>query len=351
MASYIKNTLNIGKDSPDDVVETMSIEVDAVGTNLTSHGPWTFSPLLDPSVISSIDHGGLTGLGDDDHTQYVLADGTRQITGDQDIVGSLDVDNININGNTISSTDTNGNISLDPNGTGAVLAEANSFSVLKPGTGYRVAMNATADGYVTIRDDAAASKVVLRSNGNSYLDGGNVGIGPDTSPDYKLDVQGTLHADGAITGDSTLAVAGNTTLGNSSTDVISDQGIRQHYYDAANYTREYVFSGTCTSTPATHDITYPYTSGAVGGTLVLTTTSVDDTTVDVSSAESAVYKIILPAESVTNVGSLWESDAAGIQEVVVSGTTNGFHIEVDNDSAGGATINYTMHAKVIWAKQ
>lgn len=35
-------------------------------------------------------------------------------------LGSLQVDNINVNGNVISSTDTNGNIDLDPNGTGFV---------------------------------------------------------------------------------------------------------------------------------------------------------------------------------------------------------------------------------------
>ncbi len=33
----------------------------------------------------NIDHGKLTGLGDDDHTQYILADGTRAFTGDQSI--------------------------------------------------------------------------------------------------------------------------------------------------------------------------------------------------------------------------------------------------------------------------
>lgn len=33
------------------------------------------------------DHGGLTGLGDDDHTQYVLANGTRPITGMQELLG------------------------------------------------------------------------------------------------------------------------------------------------------------------------------------------------------------------------------------------------------------------------
>ena len=37
----------------------------------------------------SIDHGSIGGLGDDDHTQYVLADGTRDITGDQSVDGTL----------------------------------------------------------------------------------------------------------------------------------------------------------------------------------------------------------------------------------------------------------------------
>jgi hypothetical protein len=33
----------------------------------------------------AIDHGGLIGLADDDHTQYLLADGSRALTGDWDI--------------------------------------------------------------------------------------------------------------------------------------------------------------------------------------------------------------------------------------------------------------------------
>jgi hypothetical protein len=40
---------------------------------------------IDNSMIdaSVIDHGQLTGLGDDDHTQYILVDGTRAFTSDQ----------------------------------------------------------------------------------------------------------------------------------------------------------------------------------------------------------------------------------------------------------------------------
>jgi hypothetical protein len=40
---------------------------------------------IDPSMLDfgDIDHGSLAGLGDDDHTQYILVDGTRAFTGDQ----------------------------------------------------------------------------------------------------------------------------------------------------------------------------------------------------------------------------------------------------------------------------
>jgi hypothetical protein len=49
-------------------------------------------------------------------------------TGTVIINTDLDVDNININGNTISSTDTNGNINLSPNGTGEVVIDAINIS-------------------------------------------------------------------------------------------------------------------------------------------------------------------------------------------------------------------------------
>jgi hypothetical protein len=51
--------------------------------------------LLDSSFIneSAIDHGNLSGLLDDDHTQYILVDGTRAFTGDVD-AGSNNVINV-----------------------------------------------------------------------------------------------------------------------------------------------------------------------------------------------------------------------------------------------------------------
>ena len=51
--------------------------------------------LIDSSMINfgAIDHGGLSGLGDDDHTQYLLVSGTRAMTGTLDM-GTFKVTNM-----------------------------------------------------------------------------------------------------------------------------------------------------------------------------------------------------------------------------------------------------------------
>jgi hypothetical protein len=42
---------------------------------------------LATDIVGSIDHGSIVGLADDDHTQYLLADGTRALTADWDAGG------------------------------------------------------------------------------------------------------------------------------------------------------------------------------------------------------------------------------------------------------------------------
>jgi len=39
------------------------------------------------------DHGNLAGLGDDDHTQYLLADGSRELNGNLNVTGNITLDN------------------------------------------------------------------------------------------------------------------------------------------------------------------------------------------------------------------------------------------------------------------
>lgn len=59
-------------------------------------------------VDSDIDHGSIGGLSDDDHTQYYLLNGTRALTGNMDIATYK-----------IYTTTTNGDIIIEPDGTGA----------------------------------------------------------------------------------------------------------------------------------------------------------------------------------------------------------------------------------------
>lgn len=63
---------------------------------------------------------GNVGIGND-------AGDTHTITGTVDLTGDLSVDNINIDGNTISSIDSNGNINIDTNGTGALVVSNDTY--------------------------------------------------------------------------------------------------------------------------------------------------------------------------------------------------------------------------------
>ena len=108
------------------------------------------------------------------------------VNGAVDIVGDLDVDNINIDGNTIISTDTNGNINLTPNGTGEVVASTLTVSDL---TDTRLVLAGTSGA---LEDNAN-----LTFNGTQL----NVGVGNFTVQQASGNVYaaGTLEVDGEAT--------------------------------------------------------------------------------------------------------------------------------------------------------
>lgn len=100
--------------------------------------------------------------------------------------GSISVDNLSLDGNTLASTDTNGNVVLDPNGTGAVsvaaanllLSSGTAASELRfyepsgSGTNYSAFKAQAQAGDVTYTlpaADAAVSGYVLSSNASGAL--------------------------------------------------------------------------------------------------------------------------------------------------------------------------------------
>lgn len=85
-------------------------------------------------------------------TNLKAADGTAaatidNTTGKINVSSELSVDNINISGNTISSTNSNGNVVLAPNGTGATqLGSLNGFNTSTPATVMSLASSYKTDG-------------------------------------------------------------------------------------------------------------------------------------------------------------------------------------------------------------
>ena len=106
-------------------------------------------------------------------------------------ITSLDVDNLTLDGNTVSSTNTNGNIVLDPNGTGTVdVSSAKITSVATPSADTDAATKGYVDGVVNGLDvkksvdfastanvagtyNNGAGTITASSNGALSMDGGS----------------------------------------------------------------------------------------------------------------------------------------------------------------------------------
>lgn len=182
-------------------------------TSIRRFSPSDVSAMIDTHGVT--DHGGLAGLGDDDHTQYVLADGTR------DIGGSLTVSTLNISGNLStanSSTVTipRGYISTSQdrfavNGSG-IGSGADNLYVIN-GAGPFIFLQTSADGSIRTTSNelglGAGTFNTIYSTPDAYLSG--------TIPSfYQQGTYGRITVSGTgvyeITSNLALATAGLTTL-------------------------------------------------------------------------------------------------------------------------------------------
>ena len=109
-----------------------------------------------------------------------IADSTGIIT----VSTQLAVDNLNLSGNTLSSTDTNGNVTIAPNGTGDVQLDADTVRIGDSNANATLTTNGTGDlilntnggtnsGTITI-EDGINGNIILAPNGTGQVQLGSV---------------------------------------------------------------------------------------------------------------------------------------------------------------------------------
>ena len=177
---------------------------------------------IDSSFINfgAIDHGSLSGLGDDDHTQYILVDGTRAFTGDQSMgsnkitslspgIAGTDAVNLNQLNNAIQGIDWKESARVATDGSNINLASA----------------PATIDGVTLVSGDRVLVKdqSILSENGIYIFNGTGSAMTRSADADEDSEVTAMMTvgvSEGTVNADRVYTVTSNDPLTVGSSDIV-----------------------------------------------------------------------------------------------------------------------------------
>lgn len=160
LKSYFEDGKEPDENKYIDLIDTMALSGDIISDHgaLSGLGDNDHPQYLLASAAIT-DHGALSGLGDDDHTQYVLANGTRAISGNASITGGLGV-------GTIGFVTTSGRVKVTERlYVGVGLHVGNTSPASNPGDN-----DAVIDGNVTAGGTFYGQNLYLYEGGTQMID-------------------------------------------------------------------------------------------------------------------------------------------------------------------------------------
>ena len=257
------------------------------------------------------------------------------------ILGLLDVDNININGNTISSSNTNGNIDISPNGTGDINLGADTVVVGDSNTQSIVTTNGTGNLLLSTNAGTNSGNIVIVQGTNGNIDITTNGTGV-TNITRALLAAGTATASTAP-----LKMTSGTNLTAAEAGAVEYDGTTLTFTPSTNYGRAAIPAtvytsgvGTSLTPTATGEATAQALFPAAGDTITLPIgtyhiTLVATITRGATSVTSATARINFGGGG-TAVGSF---TGTAVSSVAAAGATSQFMF-----SAAALTVDNVVSA-------
>tara|TARA_Y100001938_G_C8082638_1_gene430095 strand:- start:36 stop:1976 length:1941 start_codon:yes stop_codon:yes gene_type:complete len=310
-----------------------------------------------------------------DHAHGTVTASSAVILDANSKVDTWNVDNININGNTISSTDTNGNITLDPNGSGVVDVNTSRISNVTDPTQAQDAatksyVDATSSGLdvksaclyattaalpaVTYANGSSGVGATLTANANAALsvDGGSPSVDDRILvKDQAAQAQNGIYTVTATGSGSAVFVLTRATDYDTTSD-IKDGTFTFVQQGTANADNGYVMTTNGDITVGTTAVAFDQFSGAgqitAGAGLTKTGNTIDigaGTGITVNANDIQVATNYAGGTSIVSLGTVttgaWNATAVGTQ---YGGTGQNFSAStgVMSFSSGTASVSSTL---------
>jgi hypothetical protein len=350
ISSPSDGTLAIAADGEVDITAT-TIDINGnadvsgtLGAGETTVSSLTVSDLTNNRVVIA----GTSGAVEDD-ANFTFNGTTLALTAGMDITGDLDVDNININANTISSTDTNGDITLSPNGTGTVKVpsgyddRSGQDSLTLVTKGYVDAVKQSLDIKDSVR--VASTGNVSLTGGSSDLEAGDTidGVTLVAGDRVLLKNQSTASENGIYVAVASGGTPARSDDANASADVTSGMFVWVEE-GTSNGDQGYVLTTNNVITLNTTDLTFTQFSGAgqitAGNGLTKSGNTInvvpDDVTLSVTADEIKLKGDV----TTTALGDLLIGKATdgGYKRLAVSSGGANYLLQIN---ASGTDLEYT----------